>query len=423
MLHACQMYCAPMRVPCMSHAWHVSCMNSRGFSSCMHVWFSVLHAWTWMHACWCQNCAVVVFLGASCVDNKMCGIPFSLRFAAFRGSVTLLAFLCGRQHVVLATIDVCGTAKDGCTENVHFLSFGCRCVTYPFTIRTLFLSDPANENKTKIRTETSWYTFLCTKWGFRLYDKPSGPPKKIKGKIRVFNSNCTVSCSCICTTFCGILKGVHKQLPSWYSSSRSFQIESVAIRSLDMYQKKRAWRGEQTHANWTGCNSNNKHEWKLNPKCTKHAICKVASCMFFLGVHLALFRWSCWLLRKKCYSIYNSLVVQCVMQSAHEQDGSGGRWKLESFSKRSKWIPKNLMQQICVDCNRLWFWCWCCFLGGAVCVAYPDLFHCCSCPMGNQKSTLNQHPNKSFHTYIWSLLCNKQFPPLSTAGQVSSCFI
>ena len=111
MLHAC-----PMNVACcMSDAFcihacrtpgMISCMNSCGFSTCMHVWSCLLHAWTWVHACWCQNCAAVAFLRASCVDKKMCCIPFSLRCAAFRENVTPLEFLFGRQHVVLVTIDV-----------------------------------------------------------------------------------------------------------------------------------------------------------------------------------------------------------------------------------------------------------------------------------------------------------------------------
>ena len=129
MLHACHMNVARMsheccmlhvrRIlhSCVSHAWHVSYMNSCGFSTCMHVWSCVLHAWTWVHACWCQNCAAVAFLRASCVDKKMCCIPFSLRCAAFRENVTPLEFLCGRQHVVFVTIDVYGTAKDDCMEN------------------------------------------------------------------------------------------------------------------------------------------------------------------------------------------------------------------------------------------------------------------------------------------------------------------
>ena len=153
MSHECCMHVRWILQPCVSHACPMHGMFHAWiavvFSTCMHVWFSVLHAWTWMHACWCQNCAVVVFLDASCVDKKMCGIPFSLRFAVFRGSVTLLAFLCGRQHVFLAAIDVCGTAKDGCVEKVHFLSFGCRCVTYPFKIRTLFFQTRQTNTKPK----------------------------------------------------------------------------------------------------------------------------------------------------------------------------------------------------------------------------------------------------------------------------------
>ena len=41
-------------------------------------------------------------------------------------------------------------------------------------------------------------------------------------------------------------------------------------------------------------------------------------------------------------TFYNSLVVQCVMQSAHEQHGSGGRWKLESFFKKVQMDAKKL---------------------------------------------------------------------------------
>ena len=79
----------------------------------------------------------------------MCCIPFSLRCAAFRENVTPLEFLCGRQHVVLVTKDVYGAAEDGCMEKINFLSFGCRCVTYPFSMRTLFFQTSETNTKPK----------------------------------------------------------------------------------------------------------------------------------------------------------------------------------------------------------------------------------------------------------------------------------
>ena len=140
-----------------------------------------MHEQLWlfyMHACMlsfaCMNmgaCMLMPKLCSCCLPPcLMCGqkdvlhcIPFSQRCATFRENVTPLEFLCGRQHVVLVTIDVYGTAKDGCMEKINFLSFGCRCVTYPFSMRTFFFPDLGNEHKTKIRTGTLWYTFLCTK--------------------------------------------------------------------------------------------------------------------------------------------------------------------------------------------------------------------------------------------------------------------